>query len=137
MSVVLRWPRREPQRPLTDIDLRVGRNLRALRRARGLSPRQLAERLSRTVGQLLAMEVGSRRVAARDMFELAQILKTSIGSFYAIDRVPFLVVPFPTSGLVVGRTHDVSASVPCRVGVDAALGVDKISAQGTQERLGD
>jgi transcriptional regulator with XRE-family HTH domain len=65
------------------IDAHVGRRLFALRKARGLTQKQLADRLGLTHKQVQKYEKGSNRMTAVTLFEIACILQAPVGDFFA------------------------------------------------------
>jgi transcriptional regulator with XRE-family HTH domain len=72
-------PRGEPTHP---IDVHVGKRVRLRRRMLGLSQTQLGEHLGLTFQQVQKYELGSNRVSASKLFEIAQALNVSITYFF-------------------------------------------------------
>lgn len=68
-----------------EIDVRVGKNLRAVRLQLGLDEFECAALLRLDVAQYLASEAGLRRLQAGELFTLAERLRVSLSRFYRID----------------------------------------------------
>lgn len=65
-----------------DIDIQIGNILRAARRAKGLSQKDLAEKINRTFQQLQKYERGVNRISASVLYELAHILNIPYEDFF-------------------------------------------------------
>ncbi|NPD17463.1 helix-turn-helix transcriptional regulator [Xinfangfangia sp. D13-10-4-6] len=59
---------------LHEIDLTVGRNLRAIRRSRGLSQKQVAEAIGVTMQQFQKYETAANRLSVSRMLLVADVL---------------------------------------------------------------
>lgn len=119
MGVVLNWPERVRCWPLTQIDQRVGNNLRTLRRSKKLSLRELAGRFNHTVEDVLAIEAGALRVSAKDMFKMAAVFDTPVSIFYRFDHIQFRLIAMPACGRRAVLTHHLGTPAGNR-GVAAA-----------------
>mgnify|MGYP006270461259 CR=1 FL=1 len=64
------------------IDKQVGANIRQLRTYHGLSQEKMAEKLGITFQQVQKYENGSNRVGASRLFNIANILNTSVERLY-------------------------------------------------------
>jgi transcriptional regulator with XRE-family HTH domain len=64
------------------IDQHVGRRIRVRRRELGVTQEVLAEKLSITFQQVQKYELGTNRVSAGRLFELARALETTIVYFF-------------------------------------------------------
>jgi transcriptional regulator with XRE-family HTH domain len=65
-----------------DIDLHLGKKLRARRRLLGLTQQQLAQVVGVRFQQIQKYECGANRISASRLWELAQVLNVPIGYFY-------------------------------------------------------
>ena len=68
--------------PDQDIDLHIGRRLRARRRMLGLSQPQLAEAVGVKFQQIQKYECGEDRISASRLWRLCAALKTPVDYFY-------------------------------------------------------
>ncbi len=59
---------------IRELDLIVGRNLRALRRSRGLSQKQVAEAIGVTMQQFQKYETAANRISVSRMLLVADVL---------------------------------------------------------------
>lgn len=66
----------------------VGADLRALRRARGLTLTEVAERIDRSVGLVSQIERGKSEPSIGDLRKLAALYGVSLGFFFANDEAP-------------------------------------------------
>jgi transcriptional regulator with XRE-family HTH domain len=66
-----------------DVDLHVGRRIRARRKALGVTQEQLADSLGLTFQQVQKYERGANRVSASKLFQIAEALETPINHFFA------------------------------------------------------
>ncbi|MGJ8547094.1 MAG: helix-turn-helix domain-containing protein [Sulfitobacter sp.] len=64
------------------VDVHVGRKLKQIRTLRRLSQTDVARQLNLSFQQIQKYEIGSNRVAASRLFELAQILDVTPGFFF-------------------------------------------------------
>ena len=64
------------------VDVHVGRKLKQLRTLRRLSQTDVARKLNLSFQQIQKCEIGSNRVAASRLFELAQILDVPPAYFF-------------------------------------------------------
>ena len=64
------------------IDIHVGRRVRLRRKERGISQERLAEGLCLTFQQVQKYERGANRVSASKLYEMARVLRVSIGYFF-------------------------------------------------------
>lgn len=64
------------------VDVHVGRKLKQIRTLRRYSQTDVAQRLSLSFQQIQKYEIGSNRVAASRLFELAQIFDISPAYFF-------------------------------------------------------
>lgn len=64
------------------VDLHVGRKLKQIRTLRRLSQTDVARKLNLSFQQIQKYEIGSNRVAASRLFELAQILDVPPSYFF-------------------------------------------------------
>ncbi|KIN65262.1 Transcriptional Regulator, XRE family [Sulfitobacter noctilucae] len=64
------------------VDLHVGRKLKQIRTLRRLSQTDVAKKLNLSFQQIQKYEIGSNRVAASRLFELAQILDVPPSFFF-------------------------------------------------------
>jgi transcriptional regulator with XRE-family HTH domain len=67
----------------TKTDKRVGNNIRARRLAMGMTQEQLGKKLGVTFQQIQKYEVGANRIGSGRLFQIAELLKTPLGSFYS------------------------------------------------------
>lgn len=65
-----------------DIDLHLGKRLRARRRLLGLTQQQLAVVVGVRFQQIQKYECGANRISASRMWSLAEVLGVSVGYFY-------------------------------------------------------
>ena len=65
-----------------EVDLFVGRKLRAKRKLIGLTLSDVAESLNKSTAQVMQYEVGHTRVSAGTLYEIAVLFKVEIGYFY-------------------------------------------------------
>jgi transcriptional regulator with XRE-family HTH domain len=72
-------PRTEPTHP---IDVNVGKRVRLRRRMLGLSQTQLADHLGITFQQVQKYELGSNRISASKLFEIAEALRVPVNYFF-------------------------------------------------------
>lgn len=64
------------------IDVEVGARLRVLRKLRGLSQSDLAERLGLTFQQVQKYERGANRISASKLWQVAEILKVPVSELF-------------------------------------------------------
>lgn len=64
------------------VDVHVGRNLKQIRTLRRFSQTDVATRLGLSFQQIQKYEIGSNRIAASRLFELAQIFDVSPAYFF-------------------------------------------------------
>jgi len=64
------------------IDIHVGKRIRFKRKMVGLTQSDLGEKVSLTFQQIQKYEKGENRVSASKLFQIAQILKTSVSFFF-------------------------------------------------------
>ncbi|MEP1519985.1 helix-turn-helix transcriptional regulator [Ascidiaceihabitans sp.] len=64
------------------VDVHVGRQLKQIRALRRLSQTDVARRLGLSFQQIQKYEIGSNRIAASRLFELANILDVSTSYFF-------------------------------------------------------
>ena len=70
---------------MTDaIDIHVGMRLRLKRCTLGLSQRQLSERLNCAEARVASIENGHLRIGTAELFEIAKVLRVSVGWFYEV-----------------------------------------------------
>ncbi len=67
----------------SNIDQRIGRNLRAARHAAGLSQTALAQELGVTFQQVQKYENGVNRISAATLFAAARALGLGVDAFFA------------------------------------------------------
>lgn len=65
------------------VDVKVGENLRRVRKLRGLSQGELGERIGVTFQQMQKYEKGDNRVSASKLWEAMRALDVPLGEFYA------------------------------------------------------
>lgn len=65
------------------IDEQIGRNVRALRLAAGMSQERLAEMLGITFQQVQKYEKGANRIAGSALFRIAQVMNLPVGALFA------------------------------------------------------
>ena len=70
------------------IDVEVGARLRVLRRSRGLSQSDLAERLGLTFQQVQKYERGANRISASKLWKVAEVLKVPVGELFGDHETP-------------------------------------------------
>ena len=80
------------------IDVEVGARLRVLRRYRGLSQSDLAERLGLTFQQVQKYERGANRISASKLWKVAEVLQVPVGELFGDQGV---------AGAAEGRTAPV------------------------------
>jgi transcriptional regulator with XRE-family HTH domain len=73
---------RHKTEPTREIDKHVGKQLRVMRAARGLTQEALAASLGISYQQLHKYETGANSIAASRMYEIAQILCVSPDAFF-------------------------------------------------------
>ena len=66
----------------------IGRDLRALRKSKGLTLAELAPRVGRSVGYLSQVERGLSELSISDLRRVARALDVPLGWFFAHDAVP-------------------------------------------------
>jgi transcriptional regulator with XRE-family HTH domain len=71
-----------PKRPVTRVDVHVGKRLRALREAKGLSQVKIARMLGVAYQQVQKYESGVNRLSLSSMMTLAQLFDVPINYFY-------------------------------------------------------
>jgi transcriptional regulator with XRE-family HTH domain len=71
----------ERRRP-TEVDLLVGRNLRQLRRERGITLSETAVALNMSHQQLQKYETGANRISAGVLIEIAKYFAVPVGSLF-------------------------------------------------------
>ena len=64
------------------IDIYVGKRVRFKRKMVGLTQSDLGERVGLTFQQIQKYEKGENRISASKLFQIAQILKTSVSFFF-------------------------------------------------------
>jgi transcriptional regulator with XRE-family HTH domain len=64
------------------IDKQVGANIRKLRTLQGISQEKMAEKLGITFQQVQKYENGSNRVGSSRLYNISQILRTSVGNLF-------------------------------------------------------
>jgi len=64
------------------VDKVIGRNLRDLRIARGMSQTALGDRLGLTFQQIQKYEKGANRIAASTLYDMTRILEVTFGEFF-------------------------------------------------------
>lgn len=64
------------------VDIHVGHKIKQIRALRRLSQTEVANRLDLSFQQVQKYEIGSNRIAASRLFELAQILEVSPSYFF-------------------------------------------------------
>ncbi len=77
------------------VDVHVGRKLKQIRTLRRMSQTDVANRLGLSFQQIQKYEIGSNRIAASRLFELAQIFEVSPAYFFdgLYDEVQQRVTP--------------------------------------------
>lgn len=65
-----------------DVDVQVGKNLRAFRRLTGMSQEELSTKVGITFQQIQKYESGTNRISASRMYKLATVLKINVTDFY-------------------------------------------------------
>jgi transcriptional regulator with XRE-family HTH domain len=65
-----------------EVDLFVGRKIRAKRKVIGLTLSDVAESLDKSTAQILQYEVGNTRVSAGTLYQLSVLFKVEISYFY-------------------------------------------------------
>lgn len=70
------------------IDVEVGARLRVLRKLRGLSQSDLAERLGLTFQQVQKYERGANRISASKLWQVAEILKVPVSELFGDQGAP-------------------------------------------------
>lgn len=69
-------------RKADELDAQIGANIRKMRKARGISMKQLADNLGITYQQVQKYEVGSNRVPVSRLATIADLFGEAVGSFY-------------------------------------------------------
>lgn len=69
-------------RSITPVDIHVGRRIRALREARGISQEKLGEAIGLTFQQIQKYEKGANRISVGKLHAIAVILKTPLIAFF-------------------------------------------------------
>ena len=64
------------------VDIHVGARLRELRLTRGMTQTDLARELKISFQQVQKYEKGTNRVGSSRLWEIAQVLDTTVGSFF-------------------------------------------------------
>jgi transcriptional regulator with XRE-family HTH domain len=70
----------------TQTDKRVGNNIRARRLEMGMTQEQLGKELGVTFQQIQKYEIGTNRIGSGRLFQIAELLKTPLASFYGGDE---------------------------------------------------
>lgn len=65
------------------VDKHVGAQIRAIRWQRGITQKQLAEKIGLKFQQLQKYETGANRVSASRMWEIAEVLGVDVSAFFA------------------------------------------------------
>lgn len=95
------------------VDVHVGRQLRRLRKARGLTQDRLAEAIGVTFQQVQKYERGANRISASKLFEAGKVLDASPSAFFEglLDRsAPVPAAPDPVLRLGEAAEGEVLAS---------------------------
>lgn len=71
----------------SDLDKRLGARLSHMRKAAGLTPSDLADKLDITYQQLYKYEKGQNRIAASTLIKIAEILGVEPSSFFDMPTV--------------------------------------------------
>ena len=87
------------------VDVHVGRRLRAIRKGAGLSMDAVATQLGITYQQLQKYETGANRISASMLYELGHALRTPVAQFYS--GLPAISGPREGDALSVYRIADV------------------------------
>lgn len=69
--------------PPRDIDLRVGRNLRGIRKSRSLTQKDLGAGVGLTLQQIQKYENGSNRINVSRLHQFSEILGVPVSQFFA------------------------------------------------------
>lgn len=81
---------------VTPVDIHVGKMLRSIRKAKGVSQQALAEALGLTFQQVQKYENGANRVSASKMFDAAVFLGVAPAAFFeGLEGAPEAGVPAP------------------------------------------
>lgn len=82
-----------PLRKANEIDALVGKRLRLRRVMLGISQDELARRLGLTFQQVQKYELGTNRISASRLYQLAEILDTTVAWFFDNLGAPDHLVP--------------------------------------------
>lgn len=76
--------KRKPNDPraATEIDRKIGENIRRIRLAKGFSQTALAENIGVTFQQVQKIESSKNRIAASRLYTVAKFLETPIARFF-------------------------------------------------------
>lgn len=74
---------RQTARTASQIDKAVGQHIRALRQRKGLSQQDLGDAIGCQFQQVQKYETGANRVAASNLWRIAEKLEVSIGDLFA------------------------------------------------------
>ncbi|MEP1767888.1 MAG: helix-turn-helix transcriptional regulator [Sulfitobacter sp.] len=86
------------------VDVHVGQKLKQVRAERRFSQTDVAQRLGLSFQQIQKYEIGSNRIAASRLFELAQIFDISPSYFFeGIEGTEKKSCEAPASGLEISR----------------------------------
>jgi transcriptional regulator with XRE-family HTH domain len=72
----------------TKTDKRVGNNIRARRLEMGMTQEQLGKKLGVTFQQVQKYEIGTNRIGSGRLFQIAELLKAPLASFYGGEEKP-------------------------------------------------
>ncbi len=72
----------KPSAPLHPVDVHVGAQIRARRKARKITQQAVAQATGVTFQQVQKYEKGTNRVSASKLFEIAQFLGLEIADFF-------------------------------------------------------
>ena len=64
------------------VDVHVGKNLKTIRHLRRMSQTDVATKLGLSFQQIQKYEIGSNRIAASRLWELAEIFGVTVGYFF-------------------------------------------------------
>jgi len=68
--------------PVNSVHVRIGKRIRALRLAAGLTQKDLADRIGRTHSNVCHLEAGVHRIGAEALYRLAAVFGVTMDSFF-------------------------------------------------------
>ena len=113
------------------IDIHVGARLRSRRKALGITQDELGRALGVSFQQIQKYERGSNRISSARLFEVARVLKVSIGYFYqGLDHTQGVFERFPAE-------KHVQDFLMTAEGIELAEAFQRVRGPKTRRRIAD